>query len=99
MENFDPSTYVASSYAELELEDKYSATLPANEDVSIFVMHHGAHILLRRYFINELRALLPDISAYDLALESALFNEDEILVCESLKPLNEKLLFLDFEFY
>lgn len=88
-----------SSYFEAEFEDKYTATIPFIEDISVLIMHKVAHINLRRNFINEIKTILPDIANIEFYLEDELMKDDELLVQNILREINENLLFLDFEIY
>lgn len=88
-----------SSYFEAELEDKYTATIPFIEDISVLIMHKVAHLNLRRNFINEIKTIIPEIASIEFYLEDELMKDDELLVQKTLKEINEKILFLDFEIY
>ena len=88
-----------TSFYEAEFEDKYIATIPFIDDVSVLIMHRVAHINLRRNFINQIRPIFPDIQKIEFYLEDEMIKEDETFVQDIIKEMNEKILFLDFDSY
>lgn len=84
---------------EAELEDKYTATIPFNEDVRVLILHQIAQITLRRNFINELKVQFPDMLEIENDLEEMLAKSDQEIIPEMLKGQNSDLLILDYEMY